>query len=83
MDKQQLVQVKNLTANHVYYNIPEDNVHRKFSPFEEKQITYGELQKLYYQPGGGTLIKDYLRIKNKEIALEFGVEEESFENEYS
>ena len=24
MNKQQLVQVKNLTANHVYYNIPED-----------------------------------------------------------
>lgn len=83
MDKKQLIQVKNLTGNHVYYNIPEDNVHRKFGPFEEKQITYDEIQKLYYQNGGDVLIKDYLQIKNKEVALEFGVEEESFENEYS
>ena len=83
MDKKQIIRVKNLTANHVYYNIPEDNIHRKFGPFEEKQLTYEEIQKLYYQNGGDVLIKDYLQIKNKEVALEFGVEEESFENEYS
>lgn len=81
--KDQLIRVKNLTNSIVVYNIPEDRVRRKFEGFEEKDITYDELQKLYYQAGGATLIKDYLQINNKEAALEFGVDVESFENEYS
>ena len=83
MNKEQLIRVKNLTSSIVVYNIPENNVRRRFGAFEEKEITYDELQKLYYQNGGATLIKDYLQIQDKRVAIEFGVEEESYENEYS
>jgi len=79
----QLIRVKNLTGSSVVYRIPEDNIRRSFNAFEEKEITYGELQKLYYRNGGDILIRDYLQIQNKEAATEFGVDPESFENEYS
>lgn len=77
------VQVKNLTNSTVVYKIPELNLRRKFGAQEEKKIDYEELQKLYYQPGGEVLIKDFLQIKDKEVALEFGVDEEVFDHEYS
>ena len=83
MTDKQFIRVKNLTGSIVVYNIPEDNVRRKFGAFEEKEISYDELQKLYYQNGGETLIKDYLQIQDKKVAAEFGVDEESFDNEYS
>ena len=82
-EKSKLIRVKNLTGSTVVYNIPEDRIRRKFGAFEEKDVTYDELQKLYYQAGGSTLIKDYLQIGDKDVALEFGVDPESFENEYS
>ena len=83
MTSTQYVQVKNLTGYPVVYNIPEDRIRRKFGGHETKNISYSELQKLYYQPGGEVLIKDFLQIQNKEIAKEFGVSEDLFEHEYS
>ena len=77
------VQVKNLTNNIVVYRVPELNVRRKFGAHEEKKIDYEELKGLYYQSGGEVLLKDFLQIKDKEIAKEFGVSEESFDHEYS
>ena len=81
--KEQYVQVQNLTDNPVVYLIPEDNLRRVFGPYEEKKISVDELQKLYYQPGGSVLVQEFLRIKDRELAQEFGVDDESYDNEYS
>jgi len=81
--EEQYVQVQNLTGQTVAYRINEDNLRRAFGPYETKQIAYTELKKLYYQPGGPNLIQNFLRIEDKNIALEFGVSEDSFEHEYS
>ena len=78
-----IVHVKNLTDNPVVYLIPEDNIRRVFAPYEEKAITKEELNKVYYQPGGATLIQDFLQIKDEETAVEFGVDPDVFHNEYS
>ena len=83
MDTQvQYVQVQNLTDSPVVYNIPEDNIRRDFGPYEKKRIGVEELQKLYYQPGGSVLIRDFLRIEDKKMALEFGVDPDVYEHEY-
>ena len=83
MTDKQYIQVQNLTNGTVVYTIPEDNVRRVFSAYETKNISSDELHKLYYQPGGEVLIQDFLSVKDKNLALEFGVSADSFDHEYS
>ena len=54
--------VKNRSASTVVYNIPEDRIRRSFAPGEVKRIEDDELRKLSYQPGGITLMEQYLQI---------------------
>lgn len=79
----QTVRVQNLTDNPVVYLIPEDNLRRVYRPYEEKTITVEELRKVFYQPGGPALLREFLQVKNKDLAIEFGVDSEVFEHEYS
>lgn len=83
MTDEQYIQVQNLTGGTVVYTIPEDNIRRVFAAHEVKKITPGELRKVFYQPGGEVLLQNFLSVKNKELALEFGVSQDSFEHEYS
>lgn len=76
------VQVQNLSSGSVVYSIPEDHVRRVFSSGETKNVTANELRKLYFQPGGASLIHDFLSVKDKDLALELGVSEDSFDHEY-
>ena len=82
-NEEKYVQVQNLAGHIVVYKIPEDNVKRIFGPDETKTIAYSELQKLYYQAGGAVLLQDFLSIKDKEVAEEFGVSADLFDHEYS
>lgn len=61
--------VKNRSAGIVIYRIPEEGIRREFAPGETKKIAHGELEKLSYQPGGPTLMSEYLLIQN-DTALE-------------
>ena len=79
---EQYVQVQNLTDNPVVYNIAEDNIHRTFGPYEVKELPKDEIKKLYYQPGGDVLLKDFLRVNDKNLALSYGVSEDVYEHEY-
>ena len=56
--------VKNRSSNRVIYRIPELNIRRSFAPSETKKITYEELEKLTYQPGGMALLANYLQISD-------------------
>ena len=60
--------VSNKSAGFVIYNIKEDGIRREFYPNETKEIAVKELQKLAQQPGGRTLLYDYLLINDAEIA---------------
>lgn len=82
-NEEKYVQVQNLAGHIVVYKIPEDNVKRIFGPDEIKTIAYSELQKLHYQAGGAVLLQDFLSIKDKEVAEEFGVSADLFDHEYS
>ena len=77
------VEVYNFTNQRVVYTIPEKNIRRDFSGFETKLLEVGELRELYFKTGGAKLLQDYLAVRNKELALEFGVTSDQFSHEYS
>ena len=54
--------VKNRSAGVAGYMIPEMGIRRSFAPGEIKQITDVELEKLTYQPGGMSLLANFLQI---------------------
>ena len=69
MDKNTLITVINRDSGVVGYTIPDmNNFHRDFYPNESKQITFEQLEKLSFTPGGAMILKDFLEITNKEAA---------------
>lgn len=68
-----VVKISNRSAGVVSYRIPEDNVYRVLQPGEPREVTIEELQKLSYQPGGGTLLADYILIHDPEVVKSTGV----------
>ena len=65
------------------YLLPEDNLRRVYRPYEEKNSQVAELRKVFWQPGGPALLQEFLQVKDKELAEEFGVDPEVFAHEYS
>ena len=79
MDNKKTVKVTNRNTGSVGYTIPDlNNLRRQFQPNETKELTFEELTKLSYIPGGSYILKNYLRINDKEVlkALELEVEPE-------
>lgn len=68
--------VKNRSASHVIYRIPEQNIRRQFMPGETKKLSYGELEALSYQPGGVALMTNFLQIQSAEVTKELGIRTE-------
>lgn len=58
--------VKNRGASVVTYRIPEDGIRRTFAPSEVKRISSEELEKLTFQPGGMTILTQFLQIQSQE-----------------
>lgn len=65
MDKK--YNVTNRSSSQVIYSIPELNLRREFAPGETKKISYEELEKLSYRPGGAALMANYLQIQEIEV----------------
>ena len=73
MDKKELIKITNRDSGRVGYKIDELGVRRQFAPRETKEITFEELEKLSFIPGGDVMIRDYLIIKNPEAMKELGI----------
>ena len=65
--------VKNRSGSHVVYTIPEIGVRRSFAPGEVKKITFEELEKLTYQPGGMEILSRFLQIQDAQVISSFGM----------
>ena len=76
MDMKKLYVVKNRSASEVVYSIPEDGIRRPFAPGEVKRISYEELQKLSYQPGGREIMTNFLQIESEEVTSDLNIRRE-------
>jgi len=68
MEKTALIKIINKYSGIVGYDVPDLGIHRDFFPNETKEVTYEELEKLSYLPGGEVILKDYLEIGSREVA---------------
>lgn len=68
IDKNTIVTVVNKFGGTVSYNIPEMGIQRNFYPKERKDITFEELEKLSFSPGGLVLLKEYLEVTDENVA---------------
>ena len=68
--------VKNVGAAHVTYKVPDLGVRRSFAPGESKVVTYEELEKLTYRPGGMAIITNYLQIQDASFLNNIGAKVE-------
>jgi len=70
MEKTTLIKVLNRDNGSVIYSIPEMNgLRRVFQAGETKEITFEELEKLSYIPGGMELLEDSLVILDNKEAI--------------
>ena len=67
IDKNKELEVTNRSSVKVVYSVPNLHVQREFAPGQTMMITYDELANLSYQPGGKTLMSDYLLIKDPAV----------------
>ena len=80
--EEKYVQVRNLVNYPTVYLIPEEHIRQVFGPFETRMVKESELRKVYYQPGGAALFRNFLAVDDKNLAKNFGVSEDSFNHEY-
>lgn len=73
MDKNTMYIVKNRSASSVCYRIPEMGIRREFAIGETKKISFEELEKLTYQPGGRALMANFLQIDNDAAIEELNI----------
>lgn len=76
INQESMYNVKNRSAGSVVYRVPETNIRREFAPGEVKRISFGELEKLTYQPGGRALIEEFLQIIDDEVTTDLNVHRE-------
>lgn len=74
--KDTMFNIKNRSTSIVVYRIPEMNIRREWQPGETKRISFEEMEKLSYQPGGRALIANFLQIKEEEGTNIFNIRRE-------
>jgi hypothetical protein len=89
MNKNTKIKVRNRSHANVGYTIPDmSNLHRTYEANEVKEVTFEELQRLSYRPGGSYILQHYLVIDNLEardellgdVELEYNYTEANVKN---
>lgn len=70
IDENKAIKVINKYDGIVGYKVPQLGVNRTFYPKESKNITFNELQKLSFLPGGESILKNYLEITDEDAIME-------------
>jgi hypothetical protein len=65
--------VKNRGAGFVTYRIPDEGIRRSFAPGETKTVSYDELEKLTFQPGGMEILSNFLQVQDIEVIKKFNM----------
>lgn len=83
IDKNKMVKVINKFSGTVGYDVPEMGVHRNFYPKESKEISFEELERLSFIPGGDVILKNYLEIVDEDAIMALFNEKPEPEYHYS
>lgn len=83
IDKNKMVKVINKFNGTVGYDVPEMGVHRNFYPKESKEISFEELERLSFIPGGDVILKNYLEIVDEDVIIALFNEKPEPEYHYS
>jgi hypothetical protein len=83
IDKNTLVKVINKYNGTVGYDVPDLGVHRNFYPNESKEITFDELEKLSFSPGGDVILNEFLEITDKKVIAQLFSREPEPEYHYT
>lgn len=70
IDKKKMIKVINKHRGSVGYQIPELGIRRKFYPKEDKNISFDELERLSFIPGGDVILKEFLEITDEDAVME-------------
>lgn len=70
IDGNKVIKVINKYNGIVGYKVPQLGVDRTFHPKESKKISFNELEKLSFLPGGESILKDYLEITDEDAIME-------------
>ena len=70
IDKNTIIKLTNRDTGFVGYTIPDSGVHRRFTPGETKEVTFDEIDRLAWAPGGKEMLRDFLIIQDKDAAEE-------------
>ena len=71
LNKNTRIKVKNRSTGSIGYAVPDlGNLRRRFVSGEIKEVTFDELQKLSYTPGGNYMLKNYLVIMDNNEAVQ-------------
>lgn len=77
MDRKKVFNVKNRSSSTTVVRIPELGIRKEFAPGETMRMTFEELEKLSYQPGGRELMGNFLQVFEDEINDELGIPREA------
>ena len=83
IDKNKMVKVINKFSGTVGYDVPEMGVHRNFYPKESKEISFEELERLSFIPGGDVILRNYLEIVDEDAIMALFNEKPEPEYHYS
>ena len=83
VNKDTLIKVINKDNGIVGYTVPDLGVHRNFYPGETKEVTYEELEKLSFIPGGMVISKELLEITDREATKQLFSKEPEPEYHYT
>ena len=80
VEKDRIISLMNRDTGTVGYTLEDSGLHRRFTAGETKKVTFDEIEKLSWAPGGKELLREYLIIQDKEAAEEIlgNVEPEYF-----
>ena len=83
INKDTLIKVINKDNGVVGYTVPDLGIHRNFYPGETKEVTYEELEKLSFIPGGMVILKELLEITDREAIKQLFSKEPEPEYHYT
>lgn len=76
INRDKAYKIKNRGAGVIIYRIPDANIRRELNPGESAIVTFGELEKLSFQPGGRELMANFLQIMDAQAIKDLNIRTE-------